>query len=147
MEYIRAIVYKGKEGLPNLVIQLEHYLIAFLDFRRSQKEHSKSNLLLRACRFYLESDFIMTGLKALSNFTHQVTMRFLNCVERVDQNALCLIIPNLLQKLQNGNLTCDDLLLINIQSSFCVSQQQVDQKCSVLGKTGQIKKEVQAQYK
>ena len=38
------------------------------------------------------------GLKAISNFSHHVTLPFLNCVEWVDQNALCSVIPNLFQE-------------------------------------------------
>lgn len=40
-----------------------------------------NNLLIRACKIYLESDFILAGFKALANFTYRVTMPFLNCVE------------------------------------------------------------------
>ena len=78
-------------------------------FQKLLETTSKNNLLVRACRLYLESDFVMAVLKALSNFTYTVTMPFLNYVERVDQNAFCSIIPNLFQVLQNGNLICDDL--------------------------------------
>ena len=33
-----------------------------------------NNLLIRACRFYLENDFIIAGFKALASFTYNVTM-------------------------------------------------------------------------
>ena len=59
-----------------------------------------NNLLVRACRLYLESDYIKTALKALANFTFCVTMPFLNCVERCDQNQLMDIIPNLHKDLE-----------------------------------------------
>ena len=49
------------------------------------------------------------GLKTLSNCTYHVTIPFLNCVERVDQNDFCSITQNLFQELQNNNLICGDL--------------------------------------
>ena len=78
-------------------------------FQKLLETTSKNNLLVRACRLYLEIDFVMAVLKALSNFTYHVTMPFLNYVERVDQNALFSMIPNLFHVLRNGNLICDDL--------------------------------------
>ena len=84
-------------------------------FQKLLEKTSKNNLLARACRLCLGSDSVMTGLKAISNFTYHVTMLFLNCVERVDQNALCSIIPNLFQELQNGNLICDDLKPVHVK--------------------------------
>ena len=35
-----------------------------------------NNLLIRACRLYLENDFIIAGFKALANFTYNVIMPF-----------------------------------------------------------------------
>ena len=58
-----------------------------------------NNLLIRACRIYLENDFILAGLKA--NFTYKVTMAFLNCVEISNQNKLFNILPKLCKDLAN----------------------------------------------
>ena len=66
----------------------------------------------------------MAGLKAISNFTYHVTMLFLNCVERVDQNALCSIIPDLFQELQNGNLICDDLKPVHVKWTHVTMEKQ-----------------------
>ena len=52
---------------------------------------AKNNLLVKVCLLYLESDFVMAGLKALWNFTYPI-IAFLNFVERVDQNTVCSII-------------------------------------------------------
>ena len=57
-------------------------------FKKLLERTSRNKLLVRACNLYLESDLIIAGLKALSNFTYHITMPFLNCVERVDQNVL-----------------------------------------------------------
>ena len=53
------------------------------------------NNLVRACKIYLENDFIIVGFKALANFTYRVTMPFLNCVERANQDLLIAILPKL----------------------------------------------------
>ena len=90
-------------------------------FQKLLEKTSKNNLLARACRLYLGSDFVMAGLKALSNFTYHVTMLFLNCVERVDQNALC---SNLFQELQNGNLICDDLKPVHVKWTHVIMEKQ-----------------------
>ena len=66
----------------------------------------------------------MAGLKALSNFTYHITMPFLNCVERVDQNALCSIIPNLFKELQNGNLICDNLKPFHVKWTHATIEKQ-----------------------
>ena len=52
---------------------------------------------------YLESDYIAVSLKALSNFTYRVTMPYHNAVERVDQNELMKILPQLCDNLQKGS--------------------------------------------
>ena len=57
-------------------------------FKQVLDETPLNNLLVRACRIYLEDDFIIAGLKALANFTYKITMPYLNCVERSDQNTL-----------------------------------------------------------
>ena len=68
-------------------------------FQKALERTNKNNLLIRACR--LESDFIKTALKALATFTYCVTMPFLNCVERGDQNQLVEILPILHNDLEN----------------------------------------------
>ena len=67
-----------------------------------QKTHT-NNLLVRACRLYLESEFIVASLKALSNFTYRVTMPYLNAVEKCDQNQLLDILPKLCSDLKGGS--------------------------------------------
>ena len=84
-------------------------------FQKLLERTSKNKLLVKASRLYLESDFVITGLKALLNFTYPVTMPFMNCVKRVDQNALCSIIPNILQESQNGNLICDNMKSFHVK--------------------------------
>ena len=54
-----------------------------------------NNLLIRACQLYLENDLIITGFKALANFTYNVTMPFLNFVEKANQDCLIELLPKL----------------------------------------------------
>ena len=55
-------------------------------FEKLLKHTSYNNMLVQACRLYLECEYVVATLKALANFTFNVTMPFLNCVERTDQN-------------------------------------------------------------
>ena len=54
-----------------------------------------NNLLIRTCQLYLEDDFIIAGFKALANFTYNVTMPFLNFVEKTNQDCLIELLPKL----------------------------------------------------
>ena len=51
-------------------------------------ETEKDNLLVQACRLYIECEFFITELQVLAYFTHRITLPFLNCVEEVDQSKL-----------------------------------------------------------
>ena len=73
-------------------------------FQKLLDRTAKNNLLIRACKLYLESDFIVESLKVLSNFTYYVTMPFLNCVEHNDQNQLIELLPKLFADLKAGVL-------------------------------------------
>ena len=68
------------------------------------EETTFTNLLVQACRLYCESDYIRTALKALGYFTYRITMAFLNCVERCDQNQLIVIIKKLPDDLLQGKM-------------------------------------------
>ena len=70
-------------------------------FKKLLERTNKNNLLVRACRLYLESDFVVAALKALANFTYFVTMPFLNFVEQCDQNEMVLVLPKLLRELSD----------------------------------------------
>ena len=78
-------------------------------FQQILDETPLNNLLVRSCRIYLENDFIIAGLKALANFTYKVTMPYLNCVEKSDQNYLVEMLPKLHRDLLNADMDtlCD----------------------------------------
>lgn len=59
---------------------------------------------MRACRLYVENEFIAAGLKALANFTFNVTMPYLNFVEKSSQSDLVAMLPRLHQDLNEGKL-------------------------------------------
>ena len=65
---------------------------------------SYSNLLVQACRLYTKSEYVCAALKTLGYFTYKVTMPFLNCVERCDQNSLLPILKTLHDDLQEGEM-------------------------------------------
>ena len=67
-------------------------------------ETPKSNLLVEACRLYLECEFLLTELKVLSYFTFKVTLPFLNFVEKNNQEKLLIMLPKLHEDLKNFNL-------------------------------------------
>ena len=67
-------------------------------------ETPKSNLLVEACRLYLECEFFLTELKVLSYFTFKVTLLFLNFVEKNNQEKLLVMLPKLHEDLKNLNL-------------------------------------------
>ena len=73
-------------------------------FRKLLERTHTNNLLVRACRLYLECEFVMAALKALSFFTNQVTMPYLNAVEKCDQNELLKILPALCSDLKDGTI-------------------------------------------
>ena len=61
--------------------------------RKLLDETPLNNLLVRACKVYLENEFVLSGLKCLAIFTYKITMPFLNMVEKSDQNKLCELLP------------------------------------------------------
>ena len=89
-------------------------------FKQVLEETPLNNLLVRACRIYLENEFVVAGLKALANFTYKVTMPYLNFIERSDQNALVGILPKLYDDLTRKKM--------NTLSEFHVEWSHVDMK-------------------
>ena len=57
-------------------------------FKKILNDTHLNNLLVCACKLYLENDYILAALKALSFLTYKVTMPYLNCIEICDQNDL-----------------------------------------------------------
>ena len=66
----------------------------YSQFEKLLNNTSYSNMLVQACRLYLECDYVISTLEPLTNFTFYLTMLFLNCVEKTDQNDLVKFYPN-----------------------------------------------------
>ena len=64
-------------------------------YKKILNDTTCSNLLVQACTMYIENEYIIAAFKALGYFTFRVTMPFLNCVERCDQNSLLPILKTL----------------------------------------------------
>ena len=52
-------------------------------FQKILEETTNNNLLVQACRLYLENECVVAAFKALSYFTYKVTMPYLNFVENL----------------------------------------------------------------
>ena len=74
------------------------------DYEDVVNETKSNNELVQACRIYLQCDFVMLGLNALSWFTYKVTLPFLNMVELSTQENLLTILPQLHNDLANRNV-------------------------------------------
>ena len=68
-------------------------------------ETPANNLLVQACRMYLESEVFLTELSVLSYFTHKVTLPLLNCVSFGRQEYLLEKLPLLWKDLEKGDLS------------------------------------------
>lgn len=75
-------------------------------FKKLLDRTSKKNLLVRACRLYIESDLIRAALKPLGYFTYTVTMPFINAIVKCDQNELVTLLPKLFEDLNVGKADC-----------------------------------------
>ena len=64
-------------------------------FKQILVETPLNNLLVRACRLYVNNDFIVAGFKALANFTYKVTMPYLNFIEKSNLADLVRMLPKL----------------------------------------------------
>jgi len=73
-------------------------------FKAILEETSNTNMLTEACKLYLESEYIIAAMRALANFTYRVTMPYLNCIERSNQNELVKLLPKLCVDLKEGKM-------------------------------------------
>ena len=58
-------------------------------------ETYNKNLLIEACKLYIECELFITELEFLAFFNHHVTFPFLNCIENCNQKDLLGILPTL----------------------------------------------------
>ena len=70
-------------------------LEALTIIKKVPDETYNNNLLIEACRLYIESKLFITELEVLASFNHHVTFSFLNCIENCNQKDLLNILPTL----------------------------------------------------
>ena len=79
-------------------------IIAALDLLQILlREIEKNNILVQSCKLYMECEFLLTKLQALSYFTRKVTLPLFNCLE-TSQKYLFQRLPALYRDLTNGNM-------------------------------------------
>ena len=75
-------------------------------YERLLAETPKNNLLVKACRLYIDCEFIVCAMKCLAYFTYKVGMPFLNMCELSSQKDMKQLLPVLYKDLKGGNLNC-----------------------------------------
>ena len=75
------------------------------DYHASLQKTTSNEMLVQACRLYLECEYVLIGLKVLAWFTFCITLPFLNMTEVSTQKDLVSILPclhdDLLEKKTN----------------------------------------------
>lgn len=74
-------------------------LCALPQLRTLLHETWKSNLLVEACRLYVDCELFITELHVLAVFTKHVTLPFLNAMEKLTQKQLVEMFPRLYKDL------------------------------------------------
>ena len=74
-------------------------------FNKLLVQTTYNSVLLQTFRLYVENEYIVAAMKALSYFTYKVTMPFFNCVEKFDHNGLTKILSALYEELSEGKLS------------------------------------------
>ena len=92
------------------------------DFNAVLENPRSNNVLVQACRLYINVDFILVALKCLAWFTKKVTLPFLNMCEMKEQSDLLKILPKLKDSLQSIKL--DNLQDFEVDYSFEVEEPQ-----------------------
>ena len=95
-------------------------------------EKTKSNnLLVQACRLYLDCEFIIIGLKVLAWFTYCITLPFLNMTQVCTQNDLVDTLPRLHADMQQKKT--DTLSEYTVLYSFQVQKPETPVELYLLG--------------
>ena len=87
-------LYKGRR-FTKLGYSAASVLQALPQITKLLVETWKSNLLIEACKLYINYEPFTTELHLLAIFTHKVTLPFLNCIEKATQEELLKIFPKL----------------------------------------------------
>ena len=88
-------------------------LCALPQLRTLLHETWKNNLLVEACRLYVDCELFVAELHVLAVFTKQVTLPFLNAMEKLTQKQLVEMFPRLYKDLlEHKTDTLKDFLVV-----------------------------------
>ena len=89
----------------NLGYSAASILYALPQLRRLLAETWKTNLLVEACKLYVDCELFVTELHLLALFTKKITLPYLNCLEKSSQSNLLEIFPTLYDDLLKHDMT------------------------------------------
>ena len=70
--------------------------------KKDLDETYNNNLLIKACKLYIENKLFIMELEVLPFFNHHITFPFLNCIENCSQEDLLDILSTLYHDLINN---------------------------------------------
>ena len=97
------VLYHGRR-FTNLGYCAASILSALPQLRKLLDDTHKSNLLVEACKLYINCEFFLAELHVLAVFTQNVTLPFLNYLEKSCQKDLLHMFPKLYQDLKEHQL-------------------------------------------
>ena len=100
---VKHIALNHERWFTKLGYSAASILCALPQLQRILAETLKTNLLMEACRLYVECELFITVLYVLTVFTEKVTLPFLNCLEWWSQKDFLEIFPRLYNDLLKHN--------------------------------------------
>ena len=100
--YKHMVLYHERR-FTNLGYSAASILYALPQFQQLLDQTWKTNLLVEVCKLYVECELFVAELRVLAVFTKEVTLPFLNCLEKSSQKDLLRIFPALYKNLLNHN--------------------------------------------
>ena len=101
---VKHMVLYHERRFTNLGYCAASILSALPQLRRLLSETHKTNLLVEACKLYIDCELFLAELHVLAVFTQNVTLPFLNCLEKSSQKDLLAIFPKLYQDLKDHKM-------------------------------------------
>ena len=101
----KHMVLYHERRFTNLGYTAASILSALPQLRRVLDETHRNNLLVEACKLYIDCELFLSELHVLAVFTQNVTLPFLNCLEKSSQKDLLHIFPQLYNDLTEYKMT------------------------------------------
>ena len=92
---VKHMVLYHERRFTNLGYCAASILSALPQLHRLLDETHKANLLVQACKLYIDCELFLAELHVLAVFTQNVTLPFLNCLEKSTQKDLLVSFPKL----------------------------------------------------